>query len=182
MIRNAVCHNGICVCLPGYRMFGDIECIPVAVTFPKTHLQTIIPTTTTVTAMNNNIADNSKINEMAANGVVDSGIETDSDERSLDSDSALFSALPLVDAGVERIPSSRQTEMIVNISGGVCNETTLCLFFSICHNGVCNCPLGTRISDTECKFMIDGKLRYFFLYYINCLLFVNLQKRKNFFV
>ncbi|VDK61667.1 unnamed protein product [Onchocerca ochengi] len=95
MIRNAVCHNGICVCLPGYH------------------------------------------------------------ERSLDSDSALFSALPLVDAGVERIPSSRQTEMIVNISGGVCNETTLCLFFSICHNGVCNCPLGTRISDTECKFMID---------------------------
>ncbi|OZC05282.1 EB module [Onchocerca flexuosa] len=78
-------------------------------------------------------------------------------EISLDSDSALFTALPLIDASIERIPSSPQTEMIVNISGGVCNETTLCLFFSICHNGICKCPLGTGISDTECKFTIDEK-------------------------
>ncbi|VDO24176.1 unnamed protein product [Onchocerca flexuosa] len=161
-IRNTVCHNGICICLPGYRISGDTECVPVAVPFPKTHLQTIIPTTTTIIAMSNNIDNNSKMDEMAANEVIDSRIKIDSDEISLDSDSALFTALPLIDASIERIPSSPQTEMIVNISGGVCNETTLCLFFSICHNGICKCPLGTGISDTECKFTIDvNRLRQF---------------------
>lgn len=154
LMRNTKCHNGMCICLPGYHISEDTECIPTAISFPKTHPQTIIPSVTS--AMKNRIAENNQIDEMITNEVIGSGIEIEPDETNLDS--AMFTALPLIDAGIGHIPSSRQTEMIVNISGGVCNETTLCLFFSICRNGICKCPLGTRISDTECKFIVDGKL------------------------
>ncbi|CAG9540104.1 unnamed protein product [Cercopithifilaria johnstoni] len=151
-IRNSECHKGICICLPGHRISGDTGCIPTATTFSNNHLQAIIPTE--VIDMSNSIT------KTTTNEMIDSSLEVKSDETSLNS--AIFTPLPLIDAGIERIPSSRQTEMIVNISGGVCNETTLCLFFSVCRSGICKCPLGTRISDTECKFIVDvTRLRQF---------------------
>uniref|UniRef100_A0A1I7V7L3 EB domain-containing protein n=1 Tax=Loa loa TaxID=7209 RepID=A0A1I7V7L3_LOALO len=161
MMRNAVCHNGICICLPGHDISGSTECVPRAVPFFETYPRAIVPTiTTTVIAISNNIAENSNIGEMITNEMVDPGIEVEPNKTSFDS--TMLTVLPLIDAGIERIPRSRQTEVIVNISGGVCNETTLCLFFSVCRNGVCKCPLGTRISDTECKFMVDvSRLRQF---------------------
>ncbi|VBB27892.1 unnamed protein product [Acanthocheilonema viteae] len=154
-MHNTECRKGICICLPGYHNIDDNECISRVRTFSSNHSQTIIPTvTTTIIDMTNSIT------EAATNEVIDSGLDVNLDKTGLRS--TTFVPLPLIDAGIERIPSSRQTEMIVNISGGVCNETTLCLFFSVCRSGICKCPLGTRISDTECKFMVDvSRLRQF---------------------
>uniref|UniRef100_A0A915Q2C2 EGF-like domain-containing protein n=1 Tax=Setaria digitata TaxID=48799 RepID=A0A915Q2C2_9BILA len=143
--RNTACHNGVCVCLSGYRIFGGTECILRTVPFPVSQSQT----TAKVNVMRKNVGASRKIAELTTNKAAYSGV-------GVGPKPTIFSALPLIDAGVERIPPSRQTEVIVNVSGGVCNETTLCLFFSICHNGVCECPLGTRISDTECKFIADA--------------------------
>ncbi|VDM97602.1 unnamed protein product [Thelazia callipaeda] len=38
----------------------------------------------------------------------------------------------------------------------ICNQTVLCLFFPICHNGTCKCPLNNRTSGPDCKFSLDG--------------------------
>uniref|UniRef100_A0A0R3S2T1 EB domain-containing protein n=1 Tax=Elaeophora elaphi TaxID=1147741 RepID=A0A0R3S2T1_9BILA len=149
VMRNTECHRGICTCLRGHHISGDSGCIPRAMPFSNNHPQTVVPTVTTAS-----IDLSNSITERATDEVIDSGLEeVDSDQTGLQS--AMLTALPLIDAGIEHIPKSRLTEVIVNISGGVCNETTLCLFFSICRNGICKCPLGTRISDTECKFMAD---------------------------
>lgn len=134
-------------------MSGDIGCIPRTTTFSNNHQQKIVPTKA--------VSDVTAVTEATINQVVDSSLEVSSDKRSLHS--AIFTTSPLIDTGTEHNPSGRQTEMIVNISGGVCNETTLCLFFSVCRNGICKCPLGTQISDNECKFIVDGKF-----YLITC--------------
>uniref|UniRef100_A0A7I4NLN8 EGF-like domain-containing protein n=1 Tax=Brugia malayi TaxID=6279 RepID=A0A7I4NLN8_BRUMA len=161
VMHNTVCQKGVCVCLSGYDLFGGTKCIPKATPFLKTYRQTVIPAVTTaITPMSNSIVENSKTDEMVTDKVISPEKEIKPDETSLGS--TTFTALSLTDVGNERIPSSRQTEVIVNISGGVCNETTLCLFFSVCRSGICKCPLGTRISDTECKFMVDvSRLRQF---------------------
>lgn len=149
-MRNTECHEGICICLPGYHISGDTGCILRRIV-SNNYLQKIPAVTAAIIDMRKSITKATTNQQM-----IDSGLEVNSDETNLHS--KMFTPLPLIDAGIEHIPTSRQTEMIVNISGGVCNETTLCLFFSVCHSGICNCPLGTRISDTECKFMVDGKL------------------------
>ncbi|VDK69232.1 unnamed protein product [Litomosoides sigmodontis] len=155
LMLNTRCHKGECICLPGYHISGDIGCIPRTATFSNSrHQQAVLPTVSKA------VADlSSTITEATINQVVDSSLEVSSGERSLHS--AIFTSSPLIDAGTGsgHSPSSRQTEMIVNISGGVCNETTLCLFFSVCRNGVCKCPLGTQISDNECKFIVDVRCR-----------------------
>ncbi|VDN45306.1 unnamed protein product [Gongylonema pulchrum] len=147
--RNTVCQNGVCVCLPGHRIFGSTECIPKS-TASLYITRTPAPNTTGST---------NEITELATNEALSSVAETDGLVMMGTSlDSGFPTANSVTDTGTERIPPHRRAEIIVNISGGVCNETTLCLFFSICNNGVCKCPLGSRISETECKFIVDGKL------------------------
>lgn len=132
--RNTACQNGVCVCASGYRIFGSTECIPR--TIPSYMIR----------ATTNDVLENAVTSEMLASEV----------DPSASIDSVAVTRYPVMTGPASE--SSTRREIIVNISGGVCNETTLCLFFSICNNGVCKCPLGSRISETECKFVADGAL------------------------